>query len=509
MNLGRIVRMLRRSRRDSALLIGLIVVGVGADRACCGSRDDSAQPTRCRWTSSGPVTSATRRRGGPAPSAHARRGPRRDRDVSPTGLEFPRGLAVAMTSSTSPSSVRCRARTRSRAARASTSGRRIAEGERSLLESTAGRILAYPLTDDGAGRAAGRARRRAPFMNTDHGLNDLDLGPDGMLYLSVGNLDQLAWDDVTAIHHGPETELLGIVLRIDPATGADRASFATRPAQRLRARLRRGRRAVGRRQRRPRARAVALRGARAHRGGPRLRLPRRRHRRPVHAAHRVRHLDPAVGRRLGRRARPRRTRSSAAAADRSPAAARARWRRRGPCAQVDHRRVRDGRRVAARRAAAARHRARRRGLHGRSAESDALRATDRCRWRPTGAGQRSWIIVLVAGGASGSAVAVWLRARAALRGLRVRRRRPVLGHGQRPPRQRLRAAGAHDLQHRRHPVGLSAARDLPRGAARGRARPVPDPARRLGDRDAAGVLAPGARAHRRARGARSRSSRTG
>ena len=62
------------------------------------------------------------------------------------------------------------------------------------------------------------------FTNTDHGLNDLDLGPDGMLYLSVGNLDQLAWDDGGDPPAGPETELLGSVLRIDPISGEIRCS---------------------------------------------------------------------------------------------------------------------------------------------------------------------------------------------------------------------------------------------------------------------------------------------
>ena len=40
-----------------------------------------------------------------------------------------------------------------------------------------------------------------------------------MLYLSIGNLDRLAWDDGGSTARGSETELLGNVLRIDPATG--------------------------------------------------------------------------------------------------------------------------------------------------------------------------------------------------------------------------------------------------------------------------------------------------
>lgn len=96
------------------------------------------------------------------------------------------------------------------------------EGERSLVASVAGRILAFPRIGDDVGDPA-VVLDGIGFVNTDHGLNDLDLGPDGMLYLSVGNLDRLAWDDVT---DPPESAHLGIVMRIDPATG-NAASFAT------------------------------------------------------------------------------------------------------------------------------------------------------------------------------------------------------------------------------------------------------------------------------------------
>lgn len=99
-------------------------------------------------------------------------------------------------------------------------GPTIADGERTLIETTAGRVLAYPVD---AGGTLGSPRvvvDGLSFVNTDHALNDLDLGPDGSLYLSIGNLDQLAWDDDGEPPEGPATELLGSVLRIDPATGA-------------------------------------------------------------------------------------------------------------------------------------------------------------------------------------------------------------------------------------------------------------------------------------------------
>jgi hypothetical protein len=102
---------------------------------------------------------------------------------------------------------------------------RVSDGERQILENSNGRILAFPITDDGLGEPRTLVDGLY-FVNADHGLNDLDLGPDGMLYLAVGNLDRLAWDDGGDPPTGPETELIGSILRIDPATGAIE-TFAT------------------------------------------------------------------------------------------------------------------------------------------------------------------------------------------------------------------------------------------------------------------------------------------
>jgi hypothetical protein len=104
-------------------------------------------------------------------------------------------------------------------------GPTTAEGERALLAQNSGRVLAYPMTADGLGEPEVLVDG-LHFTNTDHGLNDLDVGPDGLLYLSVGNLDQLAWDDGGNPPTGPETELLGTVVRIDPTTG-ELEAFAT------------------------------------------------------------------------------------------------------------------------------------------------------------------------------------------------------------------------------------------------------------------------------------------
>jgi hypothetical protein len=152
-------------------------------------------------------------------------GDRVESEVLATGLEFPRGLALdgdvlyvaELGELPCEDPVpRCKGEN---------VGPTTADGERQLLASSAGRILAFPVEADGLGEPA-VVVDGLHFTNTDHGLNDLDLGPDGMLYLSVGNLDRLAWDDGGDPPTGPETDLLGSVLRIDPAS-AEVEVFAT------------------------------------------------------------------------------------------------------------------------------------------------------------------------------------------------------------------------------------------------------------------------------------------
>jgi Glucose / Sorbosone dehydrogenase len=152
-------------------------------------------------------------------------GDRVEWSVLASGLQFPRGLALAgntlFVAELGPLPCenpipRCKGEH---------VGPTRAEGERTLLAQNAGRILAFPVTDDGLGEPEALVEE-LHFTNTDHGLNDVDLGPDGLLYLSVGNLDQLAWDDGEDPPTGPETELLGSVLRIDPTSG-DIEVFAT------------------------------------------------------------------------------------------------------------------------------------------------------------------------------------------------------------------------------------------------------------------------------------------
>lgn len=57
-------------------------------------------------------------------------------------------------------------------------------------------------------------------MARDHGANDLEIGPGGMLYLAVGGVDQL-WTDPGALQSvdHPHLDWLGSILHIDPRSG--------------------------------------------------------------------------------------------------------------------------------------------------------------------------------------------------------------------------------------------------------------------------------------------------
>lgn len=136
------------------------------------------------------------------------------------GLEYPRGIAVLGDTlyvaelgslPCDPPVPRCKG--------AGVGLPTAADGEREILETSSGSVLAFPITADGLGEPRTLVSG-LHFVNADHALNDLDAGPDGMLYLSVGNLDLLAWDDGGNPPTGPETELIGSILRIDPESGS-------------------------------------------------------------------------------------------------------------------------------------------------------------------------------------------------------------------------------------------------------------------------------------------------
>jgi sugar lactone lactonase YvrE len=134
------------------------------------------------------------------------------------GLRFPRGLAVIDDTLYVAELGELPCENPVPRCKGESVGETTAAGERQILAESDGRILAYPILGDGLGEPAVLIEG-LHFVNTDHGLNDLDAGPDGLLYLSVGNLDELAWNDGGTPPDPSATELLGSILRIDPASG--------------------------------------------------------------------------------------------------------------------------------------------------------------------------------------------------------------------------------------------------------------------------------------------------
>lgn len=82
------------------------------------------------------------------------------------------------------------------------------------------RVVAFEVRADGSLGEPRTVLDQLPVVGRDHGPNDLEIGPDGMLYLSVGNVDQLwqAPDRLAEVNH-PHLDWLGTILRIDPQTG--------------------------------------------------------------------------------------------------------------------------------------------------------------------------------------------------------------------------------------------------------------------------------------------------
>jgi len=153
-------------------------------------------------------------------------GDRIETDVLADGLDFPRGLAVTDDAIYVAELGALPCEDPIPRCKGEHVGPTTADGERALIDASAGRVLAYPFESDGQLGEPTVLVENLSFVNTDHGLNDLDIGLDGQLYLSIGNLDQLAWDDGGTPPEGPATDLLGSVIRIDPDTG-DFEVFAT------------------------------------------------------------------------------------------------------------------------------------------------------------------------------------------------------------------------------------------------------------------------------------------
>ena len=91
-------------------------------------------------------------------------------------------------------------------------------GEAAQVDQSSGFVKAFEILSDGTLSEPTTVLEGIPVVNTDHGVNDLEVGPEGSLYVAVGNIDATTLER-RPIHH-PHADWLGTVLRVDPALGA-------------------------------------------------------------------------------------------------------------------------------------------------------------------------------------------------------------------------------------------------------------------------------------------------
>jgi len=94
------------------------------------------------------------------------------------------------------------------------------DGEVAIMSKARARVLAFDVAADGTAQNRTVVIEGLPVADALHGANDITVGPDGMLYLAVGNVDYLFRAPERAIGITPHPEWLGTVLRFDGAGNA-------------------------------------------------------------------------------------------------------------------------------------------------------------------------------------------------------------------------------------------------------------------------------------------------
>ncbi len=93
-------------------------------------------------------------------------------------------------------------------------------GERTIVRTSRGRVLAFRVNPDGALADRRVVLADLPFANTDHGVNDVAVGPDGRIFVSIGHVDLLyATPALARDLRRPHGGLLGTVISFEPDGG--------------------------------------------------------------------------------------------------------------------------------------------------------------------------------------------------------------------------------------------------------------------------------------------------
>jgi hypothetical protein len=96
----------------------------------------------------------------------------------------------------------------------------ITDREIEQISTSSASVVAMDIRADGSVGEPRTLVDGLPVVNRDHSVNDLDIGPDGDLYVAVGGVDYL-WDHLDRLDEitAPHADWLGTILRIDPVTG--------------------------------------------------------------------------------------------------------------------------------------------------------------------------------------------------------------------------------------------------------------------------------------------------
>lgn len=99
-------------------------------------------------------------------------------------------------------------------------------GEPAVLPITRGRILGFPILDDGSLGEPQVVLPDLPVVNSEHTVQDIEVGPDGRLYVSIAGPGQIARrPDLIEAMERPNLDLLGTVVSFE-SDGSDVQVYA-------------------------------------------------------------------------------------------------------------------------------------------------------------------------------------------------------------------------------------------------------------------------------------------
>jgi len=101
----------------------------------------------------------------------------------------------------------------------------VRKAEAEILRESSGRVVSYAIDETGDLSDRTVVLDGLPVVNTTHGINGITLGPDGHLYVSIGNVGDVNLYHADTLTH-PRQDLMGTIVEFLP-DGSDVSTFAT------------------------------------------------------------------------------------------------------------------------------------------------------------------------------------------------------------------------------------------------------------------------------------------